>query len=263
MAETLNPRPAATVLTLRDAPNGYEILMVRRNVRSEFMGGVFVFPGGALDDDDQAVPVFGLDDEGASLRLGLTQGGLGYHVAALRELFEEAGLLVVCDEQGRDVLYDDAAERARLDAYRSALNADETTLSEVVRAEGVCLDLRRIEYLAHWITPVVMPRRYDTRFFVVQAPEGQRASHDQGETTDLRWLRPGDALIAHERGEIEMVMPTIRNLQAIAPYSTAQEVLTFASTQEGIEAVHPRALQRDGELVILLPGDEGYDDVSS
>ncbi len=92
MAEILVPRPAATVLTLRDAPNGYEILMVRRNVRSEFMGGVYVFPGGGLDDDDHAVPVFGLDDERASARLGLAQGGLAYHVAALRELFEEAGL---------------------------------------------------------------------------------------------------------------------------------------------------------------------------
>ena len=85
------------------------------------------FPAARLDDDDHAVPVFGLDDERASARLGLAHGGLGYHVAALRELFEEAGLLVVCDEQGREVLYDDAAERARLDAYRASLNADETT----------------------------------------------------------------------------------------------------------------------------------------
>ncbi|HTT59431.1 MAG TPA: NUDIX domain-containing protein, partial [Acidimicrobiales bacterium] len=210
MAETLIPRPAATVLTLRDGANGYEILMVRRNVRSEFMGGVFVFPGGALDDDDHVVPVYGLDDERASRRLGLARGGLGYHVAALRELFEEAGLLVVCNEQGAEILYDTAADRARLDAYRSALNADETTLSEVLGAEGVCLDLRRIEYFAHWITPIGPPRRYDTRFFVVPAPRGQRASHDRSETTDLRWLRPDDALGAHERGEIEMVTPTIR-----------------------------------------------------
>ncbi|MGC2485402.1 MAG: hypothetical protein WA359_04060 [Acidimicrobiales bacterium] len=263
MAETLAPRPAATVLTLRDAPDGYEILMVRRNVRSEFMGGVFVFPGGALDDDDHAAPVFGLDDERASRRLGLTGGGLGYYVAGLRELFEEAGLLVVCDDEGRGVLYDDAAERGRLDAYRAALNANETTLSEFLGAERVRLDLRRIEYLAHWITPVGPPRRYDTRFFVVEAPEGQRASHDRSETTDSRWLRPDDALLAHERGEIEMVMPTIRNLQAIARHSSAQEVLAFATSLDDIETVHPHATRRNGEVVILLPGDDGYDDTSS
>ncbi len=263
MAEILVPRPAATVLTLRDTPNGYEILMVRRNVRSEFMGGVYVFPGGGLDDDDSAVPVFGLDDERASARLGLTHGGLGYYVAALRELYEEAGLLVICDEQGREVLYDAAAERARLDAYRASLNAGETTLSEVLSAEGTFLDLRRVEYLAHWITPVIMPRRYDTRFFVVRAPEGQRASHDQSETMDLRWLRPEEALLAHDRGEIQMVIPTIRNLQAIARYSSAQDVLAFASSLEEIEAMRPRAIRRDGEVVILLPGNEDYDDAST
>jgi 8-oxo-dGTP pyrophosphatase MutT (NUDIX family) len=263
MAETLVPRPAATVLTLRDAPKGYEILMVRRNVRSEFMGGVFVFPGGALDNDDLAVPAFGLEDKDASRRLGLDRGGLGYYVAALRELFEEAGLLVVCDDEGREVLYRDAAQRARLEAYRSALNAEETTLSEVLRVEGVRLDLPRIEYLAHWITPIGPPRRFDTRFFVVEAPDGQSASHDQSETTDVRWLRPDDALLAHERGEIEMVMPTIRNLQAIAHLFSVQDVLAFASSLEEIETVHPRAFQRDGEVVILLPGDEGYDDVST
>jgi 8-oxo-dGTP pyrophosphatase MutT (NUDIX family) len=260
MAETLVPRPAATVLTLRDAPSGYEILMVRRNVRSEFMGGVFVFPGGALDDDDHKVPVVGLDDDRASERLGLLHGGLGYFVAALRELFEEAGLLVAYDEAGGEVLFDDVVDRARLDAYRSALNAGETTLSEILHAEGVRLDLRRINYLAHWVTPDLMPRRFDTRFFVVGAPAGQRASHDRGETTDLRWLRPDDALASHQRGEIDMVMPTIRNLQTIAPYSSVQEVLEFASSQETIEAVRPRAIRRNGDVVILLPGDKGYDD---
>jgi 8-oxo-dGTP pyrophosphatase MutT (NUDIX family) len=263
MAEILVPRAAATVLTLRDAPNGYEILMVRRNVRSEFMGGVYVFPGGGLDDDDHAAPVFGMDDERASARLGLVNGGLGYYVAALRELFEEAGLLVVCDTQGHEVLYDDAAQRARLDAYRASLNAHETTLSEVLSAEGVCLDLRQIEYLAHWITPIGPPRRYDTRFFVVRAPEGQRASHDQSETTDMQWLRPDEALLAHERGEIQMVMPTIRNLQAIAGHSSVQEVLAFAASQEGIVAMLPRAVHRDGEVVVLFPGDEGYGDAST
>ncbi len=124
----------------------------------------------------------------------------------------------------------------------------------------MCLDLRQIEYLAHWITPVGPPRRYDTRFFVVRAPEGQRASHDQSETTDLRWLRPGEALLAHDRGEIQMVMPTIRNLQAIAGYFSVQDVLAFASSQEGIVAMLPRAIHRDGEVVMLLPGDEGYGD---
>ena len=104
----------------------------------------------------------------------------------------------------------------------------------------MCLDLRRIAYFAHWITPIGPPRRYDTRFFVVRAPEGQRASHDQSETTDRRWLRPGEALLAHDRGEIQMVMPTIRNLQAIAGYFSRPGGPRVRLLPEGIVAMPAR-----------------------
>jgi hypothetical protein len=101
------------------------------------------------------------------------------------------------------------------------------TFSEVLRRENVRLDLRGVAYLAHWITPVGPPRRYDTRFFVALAPEGQPATHDANETVADRWVRPADALAAHERGEFDMVRPTIRNLEAISHFSTAGEVVGF------------------------------------
>lgn len=260
MAETLVPRSAATVLTLRDAPNGYEILMLRRNARSEFMASVFVFPGGALDDADADAPVFGVTDEVASARLGLLIGGLSYYVASLRELFEEAGLLIVSDDEGHEVRFTTPNDLAKLGEHRRALNAREMTFSEVLRRENVRLDLRGVAYLAHWITPVGLPRRYDTRFFVALAPEGQPATHDANETVADRWVRPVDALATHERGEFDMVRPTIRNLEAISHFSTAREVVDFARALGPVTAIEPRIVERDGVPVIVIPGDEGFYD---
>jgi len=233
--------------------------MLRRNVRSEFMGGIFVFPGGAVDSEDDSAPVYGLTDEVASERLGLERGGLAFYVASLRELFEEAGLLIVCDDEGEERRFTTADELARLTSYRRALNAGEITLADVLRREDVCLDLRGVAYLAHWITPVGPPRRYDTRFFVALAPEGQPATHDANETVADRWIRPSEALSAQGRGEFDMVVPTIRNLEAISHFSTSREVLDFARALGPVTAIEPRFLDRDGAVVIVIPGDEGFD----
>jgi len=258
MAEPLVPRPAATVLTLRDGVEGYEILMLRRNIRSDFVGGAYVFPGGAVDAGDLGAAsfAFGLSDALASRRLELEGGGLAYYVACLRELFEEAGLLLACDSSGGKV---DPETRARLGEQRRALNARETDFASVLKVEELLLDLRGVEYLAHWITPVGPPRRYDTRFFVALAPSGQVAAHDAAETTAHRWLRPTDALNAHTRGEFEMILPTVRNLEAIADFGSAQEVLDYARSLTSIACVEPRIIERDGASVVLTPGDEGFE----
>jgi 8-oxo-dGTP pyrophosphatase MutT (NUDIX family) len=260
VAETLIPRPAATVLTLRDATNGYEILMLRRNIRSDFVGGAHVFPGGAVDDTDTNAEhlVYGVSDEAASRRLDLDRGGLAFYVACLRELFEEAGLLIACDDAGRAVNLTDPHDVARMAAHRRAVNAGELDFLSMIEGEGLRLDLRGLEYVAHWITPVGPPRRYDTRFFVALAPNGQFATHDAGETVADLWVRPHEALGAHARGEFEMMFPTVRNLQAIAHFSSSDEVLDYARSLRSIVPVRPQIVERDGAMVIVTPGDEGY-----
>jgi 8-oxo-dGTP pyrophosphatase MutT (NUDIX family) len=264
MAEILSPRPAATVITLRDAANGYEILMLRRNLNSDFVGGAYVFPGGRVDDADAGPAArrrtFGLTDEEASRRLSLERGGLAYYVACLRELFEEAGLLVACDDEGNAVRITDEESIRRLAASRREVNAGTLDFIAMMEREGLVLDLRGLEYVAHWVTPVGPPRRFDTRFFVALAPTGQVATHDAGETVADQWIRPVDALDAQARGELEMIFPTIRNLQAIAHLRTSHEVLDYARTLEDIVRVEPRIMNREGEVAILLPGDDGYDD---
>jgi 8-oxo-dGTP pyrophosphatase MutT (NUDIX family) len=264
MAEILSPRPAATVITVRDGANGYEILMLRRNLNSDFVGGAYVFPGGGVDESDASPAAqrlaFGLEDTEASRRLGLESGGLAYYVACLRELFEEAGLLVVCDGGGEPVDLSDADTVRRLAASRREVNAGDLDFIEMMQREGLRLDLRGLEYVAHWVTPVGPPRRFDTRFFVALTPPDQVATHDAGETVADQWIRPADALDAHARGELAMIFPTIRNLEAIAHLTSSREVLDYARSLSDIARVEPRIVARNGEVQILLPGDVGYDD---
>lgn len=264
MAEILSPRPAATVMTLRDRDEGYEILMLRRNLNSDFVGGAYVFPGGGVDPADAGPAAqelaLGVNDVDASLRLALESGGLAYYVACLRELFEEAGLLVACNTQGESVLFDDEATIARMAQHRREVNAGTLGFISMMHEEGLLLDLRGLEYVAHWVTPVGPPRRFDTRFFVAIAPEGQTATHDAGETVADQWVRPKDALDAHARGELDMIFPTIRNLESIAAFSSSRDVLDYARSLTNIPRIEPRIVTRDGTTTILLTGDDGYED---
>jgi 8-oxo-dGTP pyrophosphatase MutT (NUDIX family) len=246
MAVNVVPRPASTVLTLRDADKGYEILMLRRNEKSVFMPGAYVFPGGTVDALDATGDIaFGLNDDTASKRLSLKSGGLAHYVAALRELFEEAGLLIACTADGDEVLFVERSDLEQLSEERRALNAGELQFVDVMHARGLLVNLRDVAYLAHWITPEGLPRRYDTRFFVVLAPTEQRATHDAGETVADRWIRPTDALAANERGEMAIMTPTRRMLEAIEHFREAHEVLSYARSLGPVATVNPRSFEHD------------------
>ncbi len=249
-------RPASTVLPLRDDGGPYEVLMLRRSPRSEFVAGVYVFPGGALDDADEAAGarVVGWDAARAA-RQGLDDGGVAHVVAGLRELFEEAGLLVARDAAGRP-LVPDAARGVRLAEHRARLNEGSTTMREVLEAEDLYLDASGLVYLAHWVTPIGPPRRYDTRFFCVRAPSGQRAANDEAETVDECWVRPLDALAAYDEGRFDMVLPTVSTLRSIAALPTVEAVLDYARGIERVDRVEPRVVERDGALIVEAPGIE-------
>lgn len=259
MTMPLVPRPAATVMMVRDAPQGYEILMLRRNLNSDFVGGAHVFPGGGVDEADATTSaeqlVKGRTDAQASKRLGLSSGGLAYYVACLRELFEEAGVLIARTSSGDLLRFDDPEVASRFRAYRRAVNDGSVRFLDVISNEGLFLDLEALEYVAHWVTPVGPPRRYDTRFFVALCPPAQLAAHDDNETVADVWLQPKDALLRHERGDFEMIFPTIKNLEAIADLQSANDVLLYARNKENIPKIEPQIIERDGEAVIIIPGD--------
>ena len=254
------PLPAATVAVVRDAPGGMEVLLLQRNFSSGFVAGVHLFPGGALDEADAASEAAalccGLDDRAASRLLGLEAGGLAYWVAAIRESFEEAGILLACDERGNLVSLADERLSERFLLHRHAINAGEREFISVVSDEGLRLAADRLTFFGHWITPVGPPRRYDTRFFLADAPEGQEPLHDSLETIGHLWLRPAAALDRQRTGEIVMRTPTVYTLKTFADYDTVQALRSGIGRGE-IPAILPR-ITRDGRR--LLPGDPGYEE---
>ncbi len=271
-------RDAATVMLIRDAVDedggdAIEVCMLRRNLASEFVAGVYVFPGGSVDPDDRGRAAEelsrGLTDAEASAILGVASGGLSFWVAALRECFEEAGVLVAepvgwggSEAGGGDALLDttDPEVGRRFAAYRDAVNGGSLRLLDVCRAENLRLATDTVHYVSHWITPDLAPRRYDTRFFVTAAPAGQIASHDDGETIATIWVRPAQALADEVAGDIELLPPTIANLRSIERFTSTAQVMAWARAITEVTTILPVVLIEDGRVLILRPGDEGYED---
>ena len=189
------PRPAATIVVVRDGAGGIEVLLSRRADGTDYTSGAWVFPGGIVDprDRDAHAACFGIDDAEASARLGLAAGGLDFFVAAIRESFEESGLLfgrAIGDSD--DALDGEAAER--LAPWRGALHRREHGIAEMCAQEGIRLDAGALVYLSHWLTPLGRAKRYDTRFFIGAAPASQVALFDGTEMVEQLWIGPAEAL---------------------------------------------------------------------
>jgi 8-oxo-dGTP pyrophosphatase MutT (NUDIX family) len=246
---------------LRDrSGGGVECLLMRRHLKSKFAAGDFVFPGGKIEVDDNpedaAAWCRGLDVGDAARRLRLDDApltALGYWIGVIRETFEEAGLLLAVDADGRDV----AVDAARFAEYRRACHADNRAFWTMLRTEGLRLATDRLVYFAHWITPEEQPLRFDTRFFAAPAPAGQRPSGDDHEMTDLKWLTPAEAVDAQRRGEITLRNPTVKNLLLFDGARTTSEALDGVRGRE-IRTIRPRVITENGERRVLMPGDPGY-----
>lgn len=255
-------RPAATIMLLDDRPD-LHVLLLRRRAGSAFVGGMSVFPGGAVDPADAAHEVeaqcSGLDDAGASRRLGLSRGGLAYWVAAVRGTFEEAGVLLAIDARGGMVDLSPPAVEGRFARLRVEVDSGRARLADTVRAEGLRLAVDRVHYAARWITPQGPPRRYDTRFFVAALPPGQRPVHDDREAVDSEWRRPREALARFARGELALLPPTVGMLRILAGFECARDAVAAAARCEDAPDL-PALLTGSGEgWRVVLPGDGDYE----
>ena len=253
------PRHASTVVLLRDAPDGVEAYLLRRQKTMAFAAGMYVFPGGSVDPRDEALPddawVGPRPDSWASLLTSDDDLAKALVCAAVRETFEESGVLlagsgpddVVADTTGADW------ERERL-----ALIDRTLSLAELLGRRGLVLRADLLRPWAHWITPEVEPRRFDTRFFVAALPAGQRPRDVGGEADHVTWTRPADALAAANRGDIGMLPPTAFTLSELATFGSVAEVLAAGDARD-VRPVLPKVVVGDDdEARLLLPHDEGY-----
>ena len=255
-------RPAATLILVRDASAGMEVFMIRRTQSAVFMGGAHVFPGGGVDASDASAELAahceGLEDVEASRLLGVERGGLAYWTAALRECFEEAGLLLAHDADGCYADLNDTRHTQAFEQWRESVRAGRATLADLCREHRLRLAAGRLVYYSHWITQPGRARRYDTRFFVAEAPAAQTASHDNSEAVDHVWIQPAAALERHRRGEMHLVFPTIKTLESIAHFDSAAALMQFARSPRKMPTMAPRtASSREGKK-LLVPGDYAY-----
>jgi 8-oxo-dGTP pyrophosphatase MutT (NUDIX family) len=252
----VSAREAATVMLVRDEPD-LHVFMLRRNLNADWVGGAYVFPGGAVDPGDRADAVLARcpdrDDADASAHLGLAEGGLGFWVAGVRETFEEAGVLLARSAKTGALV--DPSE-PHLGALRDSLNAGSLSFAAMLESENLVLDVGGMEVFSHWITPEGMHRRYDTWFFVAAAPDGHAYLHDDGETVASIWIRPADALEAADRGELELIFPTRNNLEALGRFNHAKDLLEAVARATDVPpATQPQIVSDAGGTRLRLPGD--------
>ena len=259
-------RPAATVMLIRDHPiGGLEVFMLQRTLNAAFASGMYVFPGGRVDavDVEQVLEDLcdGRTDEEASALLGLERGGLAYWVAAIRESFEEAGVLLARRSHEQDTLrFDDQESHSRFGKARQGVNDGSLRFIDLCVNEGLRLTTDSIHYVSHWITPVGEPRRFDTRFFVAPAPAFQEPLHDDGETIDSLWVTPTEALARHREGKLAMIPPTISNLEFLLKHDSVNSALEAAKKVGVPPSITPRLrTDKDGRVIgVILPGDPDF-----
>lgn len=252
-------RPAATLAITRDSEDGLQVLLMQRTWDATFMPGFYVFPGGAVDEaDPRCAPYLsGGDDASVSHDMSIGEGGSHYMVAAIRECFEEAGVLLALDDSGATLTSDHPVFRER-----DGMIAGDQTLAAVCHQYGLSLPLDRIAYLAHWITPPGPPRRFDTRFFAAAMPEDQTPAHDRLETIDHVWLTPEQAMDEHRQGTRLFASPTLRTLRIIAGFDTTEALLRHARSQPPEPAPDkPWPAVKQGKPVAVEPGTGPFDEV--
>jgi 8-oxo-dGTP pyrophosphatase MutT (NUDIX family) len=247
------PRLAATLAVVRDAPAGLEVLLLQRADKGDHNSLAWVFPGGLVDPGDRLAHAHsdGLDDMGASARLGVAEGGLDLFLAAIREAFEEAGLLFADAAAGIDV--------QQLSAQRNLLREGQLKLAQFCQQFALRLRPDRLHYIAHWLTPRGRTKRFDTRFFVAVLPEGQAAMQDDVETVQQVWLRPAQALAPENTRRL--MTPTRSVLEGLGAFADTTALLAWAHSARQVQRVLPRLARGTAGPEPVLPGHPAWHEI--
>src|SRR5215472_5285469 len=255
-AEVVRPRDASTILLLRDstAAKEIEVFMMVRHYEIDFNSGALVFPGGSVDKNDREIIA---NPELYSGGEGLDDAGLSFRIAAIRETFEESGILLA-RPKGSKALVDAGRAREIEAAHRGELNEGKITFLKVLTGNGMLLALDELVPYAHWITPEGMPKRFDTWFFLAAAPPDQLGAHDGKESTDSIWVSPREALAGGETGRFKLPFPTTRNLIRLGKQSNVRAALEDASGRT-IVTVMPVMTRLNGGRQLRIPREADYD----
>jgi len=238
MTETDTPiRPAATVMLLRDTDDGLEVFMLRRTNAAVFAGGMYVFPGGRVDPTDG-------------------EGDDAFVVAAIRECYEECGVLLAVDDGGAMV-----GDGHPALAHRHGVHDGSVDMRALVADHHLRLATDALAWVSHWVTPKKeTSRRFDTRFFVTASPTGQSSHHDDSETVASMWVRPADALTRWQAGDLQLMPPTIANLQFLQAHADVAATMTAARQVGTPPCILPKLRLVDGRFAGLsMPDDADYD----
>lgn len=258
----VKPRDAATVVpirTSRHSEGGIEVLMVLRHSKSKFVPGCYVYPGGRLDEDDYSSGIesfcTGIDNKKAQHLIKdafPSEKALGAWVAGIRETFEEVGLLLAYEEDGSLISLNSEERREKFSAYRRSLYDGKIKLKDVLKEEGLTLAADRLHYFSHWITPELLPLRYDVRFFITEMPENQMVMHDGIELIKHVWISPQDALHEYEVERVDMVLPTVMTLVELSKYRTVGDVI-LSTYNKDIPAILTKMSRLDDRFVEIMP----------
>lgn len=261
ISDTVTARPSATVVLLRRGESEPEILMVRRRAGDAF-GETYAFPGGVVDKDEADAHGFcsGTKAQLADSEMGLTSGGLDFYSAAVRELFEETGVLLAQDHQGNWAYSGDPNGASLRRELRKELDNGALAWAEMLRSRKLLVACDALHYISFWETPLPLPKRWAARFFVAEMPPGQDAQHDGSELTDSCWMTATETLAASKRGGMTLPFPTLITLRTLAAFKTTDELLHWASAQAatGVRRVRPVILDCNGKTRFVIPGDPDY-----
>ena len=248
------PEPvlSATILLVRDGARGLEVFMVQRHHRIDFATGAMVFPGGKLEEGDFDPSLRGRT-RGCE---GLTDAEIALRAGAIRETFEEARVLLAT-RRGHGALLSGPEVLAIEERHRGALEAHELRIDTLARDEDLELACDRLVPFAHWITPEFMPKRFDTWFFLVAAPEDQVAVHDGREGVDSHWIPPAEAVAEAEAGRRTIIFPTLLNVQQLGRSTSVAEALA-AARREPVVTVLPRVVETAAGSMLRIPAEAGY-----
>src|SRR3954469_524917 len=256
MAEIVKPRPASTILLLRDGKSRgeIEVFMMVRHYEIDFNSGALVFPGGSVDKGDNEIIANPALYSGGE---GLDAAELSFRIAAIRETFEESGILLARSRGSKALV--DAKRAGEIEAaHRADLCEGKISFLKVLTDNGVLLALDALVPYAHGITPEGMPNRFDTWFFLAAAPPEQAGAHDGKESTDSIWVSPREALAGGESGRFKLPFPTTRNLIKLGKHRTVRSALEDARGKP-IVTVTPVMTKLNGGRQLRIPADAGYD----